>query len=85
VCSSDLHFHRNENDLPAREYYAGNIKGNKTWFIHGRRHRLHNYAVIESEGSKFWFRNDFRHRLNAPAIIRFSGKKSYWIFNQEVL
>jgi hypothetical protein len=66
-------FHR--EDGPAIEY----AKGNKFWYLNGKRHREDGPAIEWSNGDKSWFINGMRHREDGPAVEHVNGYKAWWL------
>ena len=66
-------FHR--EDGPAIE----DIKGNRSWWINGKRNREDGPAIEDFNGSKYWYTKDKLHREDGPAIEYTDGSKSWYL------
>ena len=55
-------------------------QGTKSWYQHGKLHRIGAPAVEYANGSKHWYLHGKRHREDdAPAIDNISGRKEWWL------
>ena len=59
-------------------------RGNKTWLLHGYRHREDGPAVEWTDGSKSWFLNGNLHREDGPAYEQPDGYKEWWLHHEGV-
>ena len=57
-----------------------NERGDKYWYLNGKRHREDGPAIEYSDGTKRWYLNDKLHREDGPAIEYTNGNK-YWYLN----
>jgi hypothetical protein len=61
-----------------------NDRGDKTWFLNGKRHREDGPAYEGADGTKWWLFNGKLHREDGPAVERSGGGKEWW-FNGKVV
>ena len=59
-------------------------KGDKFWYLNGKRHREDGPAVEFADGSKWWYLKGELHRENGPAVEFADGSK-WWYLNDEEL
>ena len=59
-------------------------KGDKFWYLNGKRHREDGPAVEYARGDKFWYLNGKCHREDGPAIEYADGHKAWYLNDEEV-
>ena len=57
-----------------------NYRGDKEWYIDGKRHREDGPAYEGSDGTKEWYINGLCHREDGPAI-EYKDRAVYWFIN----
>jgi hypothetical protein len=57
--------------------------GNKSWHLHGKRHRDDGPAVEYANGNKAWYLHGKRHRDDGPAVEWSDGVKEWWLHGKE--
>jgi hypothetical protein len=54
-------------------------KGNKTWYLNNKIHRLNGPAVERANGDREWYRMGRLHRVDDPAIERANGDREWYV------
>ena len=57
-------------------------KGDKGWFVNGKRHRTDGPARELVDGTREWWVDDWLHRTDGPAVEWADGTREWWVDGQ---
>jgi hypothetical protein len=71
------------NNSADHDYFISvNDKGDRTWWLHGVRHRHDGPAEEFASGARVWWLNGEKHREDGPAEEHADGAKTWWFHGQ---
>lgn len=70
------------NNADTDYFISTNHDGDRTWWLHGVRHRHDGPAEELADGTKIWWHEGRKHRVDGPAEVRADGSRIWW-FNDE--